>query len=196
MASDLEREINRAVQGFVEQVTELVRDVALETLQSAFAGPAAIGTTIRQVASSDDEAPRDHDSSRRTPEDLESLAARLTAFIHANPGLRIDQISERLGRASKDLALPLRKLRAKGVLRIMGPSRVATYYTVRTDLAEPSSGFGTPDPRLDSVSQRPIEHVGQQAVEHVNGATSASEVDADWYRCLAGVFTFARKLQE
>ena len=194
--SDLEREINRAVERFVEQITELARDAALETLQSAFAGPVAIGTTVRQVAFFDGEAPRDHDSARRRSKDLESLAERLTAFIHANPGLRIDQISERLGTTREDLALPLRKLMAKGVIRIMGPNRLATYYTVRPERAAPSSEFCAPDLRPEPASQPPLELVGERTLEHVNGTSSANEFDSDWYRCLAGVFTFARKLEE
>src|SRR5436190_14293705 len=173
--SDLENEVNRAVWGFVARVTELVRHAALETLQSAFAGPADAAGAAR-VERPD---PRDNHSPRRTPEDLEALARRLTALIQANPGLCIAQINRRMGTTTKDLALPIRKLVADGVIHVRGQKRSTTYFATPRTSAEPESlaTFDVHD--ADCVSLQAVEHAGKRAFEGVAGASPASQLDAD-----------------
>jgi hypothetical protein len=130
--SDFQNEMNRTVQGFVAQITELARRAALDTLESAFGGRgggrgaangiaavAALGRLGR---------PRGGRSGKRTPEDLEALSQRFGAFVKANPGLRIEQINKQLGTTTKDLALPIRKLISEGALTTKGQKRSTTYF--------------------------------------------------------------------
>jgi hypothetical protein len=130
--SDFQNEMNRTVQGFVAQITELARRAALDTLESAFGGRgggrgaangiaavAALGRLGR---------PRGGRSGKRTPEDLEALSQRFGAFVKANPGLRIEQINKQLGTTTKDLALPIRKLISEGALSTKGQKRSTTYF--------------------------------------------------------------------
>ncbi|HEX3761096.1 MAG TPA: hypothetical protein VHW23_20515, partial [Kofleriaceae bacterium] len=42
--SDFQNEMNRVVQGFVAQITELARRAAIDTLESAFGGRAGRGS--------------------------------------------------------------------------------------------------------------------------------------------------------
>jgi len=132
--SDFQNEMNRTVQGFVAQITELARRAALDTLESAFNGraprSAAPAVTAPTAAPSVARAgrPRGGRGGKRTPADLEALCERVGSFVKANPGLRIEQINKQLGTTTKDLALPIRKLVADGVISTKGQKRSTTYF--------------------------------------------------------------------
>jgi hypothetical protein len=135
--SDFQTDMNRAVQGFVAQITELARRAALDTLESAFGGRAtrSSGTATAAVAVASAPAPtgrvgrpRGGRGAKRTPEDLEALSEQFAAFVKANPGLRIEQINKELGTTTKDLALPIRKLISSGVITAKGKKRSTTYF--------------------------------------------------------------------
>lgn len=132
--SDFQNEMNRTVQGFVAQITELARRAALDTLESAFGargvgrnGSAALAAGLglpRGVG-----RPRGGRGAKRTAADLEELSQRFAAFVKANPGMRIEQINKELGTSTKDLALPIRKLISEGQITAKGKKRSTTYFT-------------------------------------------------------------------
>ena len=68
---------------------------------------------------------------KRTPEDLEALSQKFATFVKTNPGLRIEQINKELGTTTKDLALPIRKLIADGMITAKGKKRSTTYFVGR-----------------------------------------------------------------
>ena len=130
--SDFQNEMNRVVQGFVAQITELARRAAIDTLESAFGGrgggrgaPAAeaITANLGRVG-----RPRGGRGAKRSSADLEALSTRFAQFVASNPGLRIEQINKQLGTTTKDLALPIRKLIAEGRLKAKGQKRSTTYF--------------------------------------------------------------------
>jgi len=132
--SEFQNEMNRVVQGFVAQITELARRAAIDTLESAFGGraaragaPAAVAaiaaTTFGRVG-----RPRGGRGAKRTSADLEALSEQFASFVKANPGLRIEQINKQLGTTTKDLALPIRKLISEGVVNAKGQKRSTTYF--------------------------------------------------------------------
>ena len=136
--SDFQSEMNRTVQGFVAQISELARRAAIDTLESAFAGRATTRSTAASAAiavpASNGErvertrAGRPRVGAKRTSADLVELSERFAAFVKANPGLRIEQINKELGTVTKDLALPIRKLLADGVITSKGQKRSTTYF--------------------------------------------------------------------
>ena len=132
--SDFQTEMNRSVQMFVAQITELARRAAIETLESAFGERAArSGGGAAAAAAILDGAgrvgrPRGGRGAKRTAADLEALSEKVEAFIKANPGLRIEQINKDLGTTTKDLALPIRKLIGDGVITAEGQKRSTTYF--------------------------------------------------------------------
>jgi hypothetical protein len=138
--SDFQNEMNRVVQGFVAQITELARRAAIDTLESAFGGraPAAARSAAPAVTSTSGVAlaanfgrvgrPRGGRGAKRTSADLEALSDRFASFVKANPGLRIEQINKQLGTTTKDLALPIRKLISEGVVSAKGQKRSTTYF--------------------------------------------------------------------
>lgn len=131
--SDFQNEMNRAVQAFVAQISELARQAAIDTLEASFRGELggrapAVGTPTRVSGVG---RPRGGRGAKRTQEDLAAMSQRLASFVKANPGLRIEQINKELGTTTKDLALPIRKLLADHVLTSKGQKRSTTYYPGR-----------------------------------------------------------------
>lgn len=136
--SDFQNEMNRTVQGFVAQITELARRAALDTLESAFGGGGGRGSS-RNGSSRAAVAPaivgmvhagrpRGGRGAKRTAADLEALSEKFASFVKAKPGLRIEQINKELGTSTKDLALPIRKLIAERVISAKGQKRSTTYF--------------------------------------------------------------------
>jgi hypothetical protein len=139
--SDFQNEMNRTVQGFVAQITELARRAAIDTLESAFNGkptrsvavvPAAATATATAALVTAGVVragrPRGGRGAKRTPADLEALSEKFASFVKASPGLRIEQINKELGTSTKDLALPIRKLIADGMIIAKGQKRSTTYF--------------------------------------------------------------------
>ena len=134
--SDFQDEMNRTVQGFVAQISELARRAALETLESAFGGgvPRSAVPAPAAIASSGQTRvgrPRGGRGAKRTAEDLEALSSQVALFVKSNPGLRIEQINKELGTSTKELALPIRKLLADNVITSKGQKRSTTYFPGR-----------------------------------------------------------------
>ena len=130
--SDFQNEMNQAVQGFVAQITELARRAAMDTLESAFGGRAAprggAGAALAQAVTGGRAGrPRGGRGAKRTAEDLEALSSQFASFVKSHPGLRIEQINKELGTTTKDLALPIRKLIAEGMISAKGNKRSTTY---------------------------------------------------------------------
>jgi hypothetical protein len=132
--NDFQNELNRTVQGFVAQISELARRAALDTLESAFGGKATGGGGSAVAAPSVPSRvgrPRGGRGAKRTSEDLEALSAQVASFVKSHPGLRIEQINKELGTTTKELALPIRKLLADSVITSKGQKRSTAYFPGR-----------------------------------------------------------------
>jgi hypothetical protein len=117
--------MNRVVDEFVAQITELAKSAAIETLRNV------LGTQTRRTAAATSTASAGRVRGRgakRSPDELDKLAERFQAFVKENPGLRIEQINKQLGTTTKDLALPIRKLLADGSVHAKGQKRSTTYF--------------------------------------------------------------------
>jgi hypothetical protein len=119
--SDFQSEMNRVVQGFVAQITELARRAAIDHLESALRGNGRRGggSLLGRVGRGK--------GNKRTSDELDDLSDKFLDFVKENPGLRIEQINKQLGTSTKDLALPIRKLLAEGALKAKGQKRSTTY---------------------------------------------------------------------
>lgn len=86
---------------------------------------------IGQIARSASKPARKADAPRkgakRSPEQLEALTSDLHAYVLKNPGQRIEQIAEGMSTTTKDLRLPVLKLRADKLLSSKGAKRAARY---------------------------------------------------------------------
>jgi len=121
--SDFQTEMDRVVQGFVAQISDLARRAALEMIEKSLGqsgarsgrGPVRIGGGRGRGA-------------KRTASDLEQISSGFVTFVSKHPGLRIEQINKELGTTTKDLALPIRKLISDGVIKTKGKKRSTTYF--------------------------------------------------------------------
>jgi hypothetical protein len=130
--SDFQTEMNRVVQGFVAQITELARRAAIDTLESALArgggGGGGRGRKAGVSVSLSSFGGRRGRGAKRTSDELDKLSDDFVDFVKSNPGLRIEQINKQLGTSTKDLALPIRKLIAEGAIKAKGQKRSTTYF--------------------------------------------------------------------
>ena len=139
---DLEAEITNRVTAFVDDVGQLARRAAMEALSATLgaivsANPAP-STPARPAA-----APRVRKAGakriRRDVSGLLRIKARVAEYIAANPGQAMEAITKALGLATKDVALPVKKLIAEGVLRTEGQRRGTRYFAVASTAAAVAS---------------------------------------------------------
>jgi hypothetical protein len=130
MPNDVEAEIRARLEQFATRLTALIQQSAMSSVEDAFGGgaPARRGRGGRGGAVAAVRAPRAKKGQKRDPGLLEALTEKLGSFIGKNPGLRIEQIGQTLGVATKDLALPVKKLIAAKRVSTKGQKRATTYY--------------------------------------------------------------------
>jgi hypothetical protein len=118
--SDFQSEMNRVVAGFVQQITELARRAAIDTLESALGKHVPSGGRGRGGVRAK--------GAKRSSNELDKLADSFHGFVAKHPGLRIEQINKQLGTTTKDLALPIRKLISDGAIKTKGEKRSTAYF--------------------------------------------------------------------
>lgn len=108
-----QQRIEQLVTQFSSDLAALAAQMASETIASVLGGktPKVNGYGVK-----------------RDSKTLDALAAQFTAYVKKRPGLRIEQINKQLGTNTKDLALPIRKLLAEGVVRTKGKKRSTAYF--------------------------------------------------------------------
>lgn len=138
MNSTAIQEIRDRIEDFLAGLEELVTRAALESVQQAL-GSAALGGVSRDSAptlaskgnravapSAGGKAKR----GKRTGEEVDALADKLLKYIAKHPGQRMEQISAGMNMSSKELTLPLQKLKNEKRLKTKGQKR-ATEYSAR-----------------------------------------------------------------
>jgi hypothetical protein len=126
MSTNMQSEMSRVVASFVAEITEIAKRAARDQLDAAFGGSGRGGRAAASGASLGGGRGRGR-GVKRTSGDLEKLADKFYEFVKANPGLRIEQINQKLGTSTKDLQLPIRKMISEGSLKAKGKKRSTTY---------------------------------------------------------------------
>jgi len=131
--SQSDRQIRALVEAFVADLTALVRDAALASVQDALSPtsvsrPAASGRRAYRRRSSAPVRRRKGRGVKRARADLESLQVALLRHIQKHPGQRIEEIAPTLKASTKDLKLPVRKLIAEQAIKSKGVKRATTYF--------------------------------------------------------------------
>lgn len=132
MARQTNTEIQRLVDDFVSQLSEIVHKSALDMVREALGdtpaparrrGPGrprkTTGAAPRKVASK---------RGRRSAGEVESLGKVVLDYVRANSGQRLEEIGRGLKRATKDLKRPIAKLLEAGSLRTEGQRRGTKYF--------------------------------------------------------------------
>src|SRR5258706_2185699 len=127
--------IRAALDSFVEDISNLIQQAALESVEQALAGASVIPGRRggrgagRAVAASFVALGRGRKKgAKRTAEELEQLIKKLHSYIAKNPGQRIEQIAQGLDITTKELNLPAKKLISEKKLSTKGQKRATTYF--------------------------------------------------------------------
>ncbi len=126
--------IRAALDAFVDDLSNLIQQAALESVEQALASASTIpgkrgargarGAAPVFVALSQNRKK----GAKRTPEELEQLIKKLHGYIAKNPGQRIEQIAQGLDISTKELNLPAKKLISEKKLSTKGQKRATTYF--------------------------------------------------------------------
>lgn len=123
---NLQDQIFKATDSFLTTIRALTQRHAEAIFQETFSAMGNAGSPKNGTKSAG--AVTKQRGAKRDPEELEQLSQSFAQFVHANPGLRIEQINKQLSTTTKDLALPIRKLIASGVITVKGQKRSTAYF--------------------------------------------------------------------
>ena len=127
--ANFDRQIRQTIEDFVEKLSGLVRQAALQSVTEAFgAGGAPArrgrGAALPAAAPSRGRAK----GQKRPPEALAQLTESLLAAIKASPGQRMEEIAKGLGTSTGELTLPAKKLLAEKKIKTKGERRATKYF--------------------------------------------------------------------
>jgi len=144
-SSNLDQQIRGRIQSFAAELTQLIKQSAVQSVKDALGNNDAgfstrrgvkgkRGAAARQALSLEQgAAPRTKRSGRkkgakRSPKQLENITGKLLAHIKGNPGQRIEEVAGHLGVRTKELTLPIKKLVAEKKIGKKGEKRATTYF--------------------------------------------------------------------
>jgi hypothetical protein len=129
--SEVEQQIRERVQIFVDELSTLVRQAALEAVSGALGGGGPTrgrGRGRRAGAGAGAAGRGRRKGQKRTAEQLDQLVGSVRSYVQKSPGQGVEQIARDLGVPSKELVLPIRKLIGSGELRTRGQKRATKYF--------------------------------------------------------------------
>lgn len=131
--SNLDSQLQDRIKAFVDDVSAIVREAALEAVRDALSngtGAASPVSTRRETKASKKAAKRTKSGRRvrRSAEDLEHLGSTFLAHVKANPGRRLEQIGKALDIDTAELKRPVQLLMEAGQLRTEGERRGTKYF--------------------------------------------------------------------
>lgn len=133
MASNhLESEIRTCINSFVDELSSLVKQAAIQSVQEALGGssaPARRGPGRPRKANAVIRRPSSKRRKRRSSGAVDTVAQRILEQVKANPGQGVGEIGGALRLTSKDLRLPIMKLMEDKKLKTKGQRRGTKYFT-------------------------------------------------------------------
>lgn len=113
---------------FADRIRDVARQEILAALQAGGAMPARRGPGRPPKASVSAPIARRRKGQKRDPKELDALVGKLAAAIKSKPGQRIEEIGRALGVATKELALPAKRLLAEKTIKTTGNRRATKYF--------------------------------------------------------------------
>jgi hypothetical protein len=143
-----DQQLNSTIQSFVTEISNLVRVAALEAVEAALGGggsPARRGpgrprgggarrgpgrpkSSRNKPKAMPARAARGGKRVRRSAEAVDATASKFLAFVKANDGKRLEEISKGLRIPTSALKLPAQKLLAAKAVRTTGQMRGTKYH--------------------------------------------------------------------
>jgi hypothetical protein len=130
--SETDQQIRDRIEEFVNQLSALVRQTALESVQDALGGgggggarrgrgraPAA-GRAAGRAARRKGE--------KRSADQITETTKAVLGYVRKHPGQGVEAIAKGLGTDTKELTLPIRKLVAEKQIKTKGQKRATKYF--------------------------------------------------------------------
>ena len=135
MPREIDAKLKARVDAFVDDISELIRESALQSVQEVLGGAAATprrrsvaAAPARRAAAPARRSARSGKRMRRSAEDLQRLGAAVVRHVRATPGQRLEEIATALDIPSKQLKRPVQLLMGAGELRSEGQRRGTKYF--------------------------------------------------------------------
>jgi hypothetical protein len=131
--SNINADVRSRIDQFLEELSALVKNAALDSVRAALGDGAAPAKRGRGRPRSTVPAARRGKTAqgargKRTSEQVDQMAERIQTFVRSNPGLRLEAIAEGIGTSSKELKLPIIKLLGTKSLSKTGQKRGTKYF--------------------------------------------------------------------
>jgi DNA-binding NtrC family response regulator len=152
--SDVENELRSRVDGFVNELSALIRRQALQAVEEVLkkgdshahapahrgpgrprkipvdvaAAPAARAKPGRPSKASAAAAAKRKAGEKRTPQQLGQITEQVFNYVKSNAGQGVEQIAKSLATSTKELTLPIRKLLADKKIGSKGQKRATRYF--------------------------------------------------------------------
>jgi hypothetical protein len=114
--------MNKAIEALISQfvidLNAAIREQTIDTLKGALGGSAKVHVPRMKFSS----------LRKRTKQDIEVQTAAVLSAIKKTPGMRSEEIQEKLKISAEQLALPLRRLIAAKELKHEGVARGRKYF--------------------------------------------------------------------
>lgn len=120
--------LESVVSEFVEKIRELARRDAQAEVLRVLSGQLGNTSPRRPRAPRRGRAPK---GGKRSPAALDAMTAKILAVVKSSPGLRVEQIGEKVGAGAKELALPMKRLLAEKKVKKTGERRGTKYFPGR-----------------------------------------------------------------
>lgn len=129
----IDSELRSRIDAFVEELTSLVKQAALESVSAALGNGAVAakrgpGRPKGSTAAPKAAPARRGRSGKRTPEEVAKTGAMVADYIKANPGQGVEGIGKALGLATKELQLPIVRLLETKAITSKGQRRGTKYF--------------------------------------------------------------------
>jgi hypothetical protein len=129
VAQDINKQIERRIQAFAEELNQLVRQAALAAVNDALGGrPVSRAAAAAPGRPAKATRGRRSAGGRRSSQQMGNMMEAIKEHVAANPGARMEHISKALGKSTVELRLPVNKLLADGVIRKQGEKRATEYF--------------------------------------------------------------------
>ena len=125
--SDTDQQIRDRIEEFVNQLSQLVRQTALDSVRDALGDGAGGGRGRGRGRATVGRGARGKGEKRSSDQIAETTKA-VVSYVRKHPGQGVEAIAKGLGTVTKELTLPIRKLVAERGLKTKGQKRATKYF--------------------------------------------------------------------
>jgi len=126
----IDEQIHTRIDIFVQELSALVREAAVEAVADALQGGRAASPKRRKSApkKATQRKATGKKRVRRSADDIAKMGERVLAYVKAHPGVRMEAIAKTMRKETKDLRRSVQDLIASKKLSTKGQKRATAYY--------------------------------------------------------------------